>query len=416
MSSPDFILSHLVAKGQPEPAARFTGLPKHNFIGGHNDIASIPVEALAEAADAVLRREGSALAIYNLGHGPQGYRGLREFIVKKLATHRGITSIDADDVLITSGSGQGLDFINDLLVERGDTVIIEEFSYQSSIKRARKLGANVIGAPLDQHGIVVEKLEAILEDLKGKGITPKYIYTIPTVQNPTGSVLPLDRRLKLVELSRRYGVPIFEDECYADLTFFEGEAPPSFYALAPETTIHIGSFSKNLAPALRVGYVVAGWAVLGRLVATKSDGGTGAINQMVVAEYLGTRFESHMRALNGALERKLDVILDALDKEFGTAVEVSRPEGGIFVWITLPDSVDTAKLVKPAAAVGLSFNAGAEWAAEAGTDKGKSSMRLCFALPDEAQIREGVAVLARVCFEQTGIPVRSANVQQTARS
>jgi 2-aminoadipate transaminase len=395
----------LFAKGLPEPASRWAGFAKYNFIGGHNDPTQIPVDALGAAAQAVLQREGASLAMYNLGQGPQGYRGLRAFVADKLSRHRFIAA-SADDVLITSGSGQGIDLVSRLLLEPGDTVVVEEFSYGGAISKLKQLGARIAAVPLDGQGMRTDALADLLAGLKGRGITPKYIYTIPTIQNPTGSILSLERRHRLIGLSRQYGVPIFEDECYADL-IWAGGAPPALYSLDPKQVIHIGSFSKSLAPALRVGYAVADWSVLGRMIACKADGGTGALDQMVIAEYFASHFDDHIARLAGVLGGKLDTMIEALEAEFGTAVEVTRPQGGIFLWLKLPDAVDVTTLVKPAAAAGLVFNPGPEWSCNpAGA---RSYLRLCFALPSKQEIREGVATLARVCFEQTGIPQQSAN-------
>jgi 2-aminoadipate transaminase len=408
-----FDVTKLFGKGLPEPAPRWTGFPTYNFVGGHNDPTQIPVEALVGAATAVLRREGTNLAMYNLSHGPLGYRGLREFVSRKLARHRGIAGTP-DDVLITSGSGQGIDLVSRLLIEPGDTIILEEHSYGGAITRFRKLGANIVGAKLDDDGLRIDALASQLADLKGRGITPKFIYTIPTIQNPTGSILPLDRRQQLVAVARQFGVPIFEDECYADLLWSGQRAPPALYSLDPAQVIHIGSFSKSLAPALRVGYAVAQWPVLSRMLACKADGGTGALDQMVIAEYFSQNFEPHVRALSDTLEGKLDTMVEALEREFGTSVELWRPKGGIFLWLKLPDAVDVRRLVKPAADAGIAFNPGPEWSCD--PDGTRSHMRLCFGLASKEQIRDGVAALARVCFEQTGIPVRSANTERAARA
>jgi 2-aminoadipate transaminase len=178
--------------------------------------------------------------------------------------------------------------------------------------------------------------------------------------------------------------------------------------------IHVGSFSKTLSPALRLGYVVADWTVMSQLVGLKreTDSGTGALEQMVVAEYFSRKFEEHVGELTGVLKDKLDTMVDALDREFGATVEkMWRPKGGIFLWIKLPDKVDVTKLVAPAAKEGLVFNPGPEWSCNPGETK--SHMRLCFALPSKEVIRAGVATLARVCYEQTGIPEQSANIRRS---
>jgi 2-aminoadipate transaminase len=409
VSTQAFDMTQLFAQGIPAPAARFGGFPKYNFIGGHNDPSQIPVEALIEAITAIMRREGPSLAIYNMGHGPQGYGGLREMIAKKLSGHRGI-KCTADDVLVLSGSGQGIELVTRLLVNPGETVLVEEFSYGGAISRIKKEGAKVVGMPLDEDGIRPDTLATILEDHKQRGVSVKYLYTIPTIQNPTGSIMSLARRQEILALACQYGVPIFEDECYADLTW-AGEAPPAFAALDPKQVIHIGSFSKTLAPALRVGYAVAEWPVLNRLIAMKTDGGTGALNQMVVAEFFGRHFESHITNLSNVLKDKLETMIDALDKEFGTAIEMWRPAGGIFLWLKFPDTVDTSAMLKAAGEAGIAYNAGPEWACDPGS--AKPYMRLCFALPTKENIRAGVSALAKVCHEQTGIPERSGNVDRS---
>jgi 2-aminoadipate transaminase len=410
MSDAGYAYTHLFRPSLPAPAPRWTGFPKYNFIGGHNDPVRIPAAAMAAAADAVLRRDGANLALYNFD-GPQGYLPLRRFVAQKVAERPAI-QCTPDDVLITTGSGQGIDLVNQLLLGRGDTVILEEFTYGGALSKLKRLGVDVVGAPLDEDGIRIDALGRILDDLKRKGVTPKYIYTIPTVQNPTGSIMPRERREALLELARKHGVPVFEDECYADLTW-EQSGPPSLFALDPSQVIHIGSFSKTLAPSLRLGYVIADWQAMRQIVACKRemDSGTGALDQMVVAEYFANHFEPHVGGLTETLHDKLDTMVEAVEREFGTAVErMWKPKGGIFLWLKLPDSIDVTKLVEPAAKAGVVFNPGPEWSCNPAETK--SHLRLCFALPSKDQIREGVAAFARVCFEETGIPEQSANIRR----
>jgi 2-aminoadipate transaminase len=406
-SGPDY--TRLFRAGTPTGTPRFAGLPRYNFVGGHNDPTRIPVEALANSAAAALRREGASLALYNLGQGPLGHAGLREMVADKLKRHRGV-NVTREDVLITSGSLQGLDLVNSLLLEAGDTVLFEALTYGGAITRVKSRGVNIVPVALDAEGMRMDALSDALDGLKARGITPKYIYTIPTIQNPTGSILPLERREQMLRLARAHGVPVFEDECYADLIWAgTGQAPPALYGLDPAQVIHIGSFSKTLAPALRCAYAVAPWEVLSRLVALKTDAGTGAVEQMLVAEYFSRHFDSHVGALCGVLEEKLRTMLEAVEREFGAAAECFVPRGGIFLWVRLPDQVDVRKLVKPAADRGIQFNPGPEWSCD--PEAAKSQLRLCFALPSKEEIREGVAAFARVCFEETGIPAQSGNVR-----
>ncbi len=408
MTAPfDFV--SLLAPGTPAPAIPWKGFPKFNFIGGHNDARHVPVDALIAAATAVLQREGATLATYGLNSGPQGYRPLREFLSNKLKDHAGI-ACSPDEILITSGSMQGLDLVNSLLLTKGDTVLVEQESYGGALTKLTKLGVSTIGIPLDEEGLRVDIVKQTLEDLKKKGIKPKYIYTIPTVQNPTGAIMGEKRRAELIKLAAEYGVMIFEDECYSDL-IWSGERPRSIYSMANgEGVIFIGSFSKSIAPALRVGYLVAKWDILGRILGLKQDAGSGALEQMILAEFCTKHFASHVPKLNKTLQGKLQVLREALAEQFGTAAEFGDPPGGIYLWIKLPDEVDTQKLAQAALAAGVSLNPGPEWS----TNKAyaRNRLRLCFANPEPETIRQGVAVLADVCRREFGIPLRSANVDK----
>jgi 2-aminoadipate transaminase len=233
-------------------------------------------------------------------------------------------------------------------------------------------------------------------------VRPKYIYTIPTVQNPSATIMSPGRREALLDLSVRYGVPIFEDDCYADLTW-DGRRPQALRGMSrDDRVIHIGSFSKTIAPALRIGFLVAGWPVMSRILSVKSDGGSGALEQMVLAQYCQAHFQSHVQALRSTLRRKADALMDALRAQFGGEAQFDTPAGGIFLWVKLPDAVDTTRLAQAALQAGVAINPGAEWMTDQKT--GKTCMRICFAHPSEQVIREGVAQLAQVCRKEFGVP------------
>jgi 2-aminoadipate transaminase len=336
---------------------------------------------------------------------------LREFLVGKLKRDAGITCT-VDEILITSGSLQGLDLVNGILLSPGDTVLIEQECYQGSITRLTRRGVKIVGIPLDHDGMRTDAVAAALADLKAKGIRPKYIYTIPTVQNPTGTIMSEQRRAELLKLADDYGVPIFEDDCYADL-IWNGQRPPALYAMSKtNNVIHIGSFSKSVAPALRVGYIVAPWNVLSRILSIKTDAGSGALEQMVLAEFSAAHFNDHVPKLRRGLRVKLEAMMEALAEQFGTAAEFDDPRGGIFLWVKLPDNVDTLKLYQAALAAGIAINPGTEWSVNAAHSR--SRLRLCFASPSVQEIRDGVAALAEVCRREFGVPSRSANVERAA--
>jgi len=205
-------------------------------------------------------------------------------------------------------------------------------------------------------------------------------------------------------------VPIFEDECYSDLVW-KGERPRALYAMAKgEGVIHIGSFSKSVSPALRVGYIVAAWDILSRILPLKTDAGSGALEQMVLGEFCPAHFEAHVPKLRRGLRAKLETLMEALAEQFGTAAEFDDPPGGIYLWVKLPDSVDAQRLAQAALAEGIAINPGPEWS----TDRvyGRSRLRLCFANPSHDVIRRGVAALAEVCCREFGVPARIANVRR----
>ncbi len=402
----------LFAPGLPPPAAKWTGFAKFNFIGGHNDADQLPLDGLIKAMNDVLAREGRSLATYGVASGPLGYRPLREFLVQKLERTAGI-ACDADEILITSGSLQALDLVNGILLARGDTVIIEQATYQGALTRLQRLGVEAVGIPLDGAGMRMDALAAALDVLKNRGVRPKYIYTIPTVQNPTGTILSEARRREMLRLAAQYGVPIFEDDCYCDL-IWDGKRPPALYAMSGRgDVIHIGSFSKSIAPALRVGYIVAPWQLLSRMLALKTDAGSGALEQMVLGEFCPAHFDAHVPVLKRGLRAKLETLMEALDEQFGTAAEFEDPKGGIFLWVKLPDQVDTQKLFAPALAAGVAINPGPEWSTD--QNYGRNRTRLCFANPSHETIRAGIAALAEVCRREFGAPARIANVERRAR-
>ncbi|MEM1306815.1 MAG: PLP-dependent aminotransferase family protein [Pseudomonadota bacterium] len=392
----------------PPPAARWGGFPDYNFVGGHNAPEGLTLDTLMGALHGAINREGLKLATYNLDTGPQGYRPLRQFIVDHLKRVADVQA-DPDDVLITSGSLQGMDLINQALLAAGDHVIIEAVNYGGVLTRLKRLGVTAHAIPVDHDGMSMEGLEQTLSHLQAQGITPKYIYTIPTVQNPSATVMSAERRQRMIALATAFDTTIFEDDCYADLTF-DGARPPAIHALDTTGRVaYLGSFSKSIAPALRVGYVIAPWHLLSRLIALKTDAGTGALEQLMLAEYCPAHFEGHIARLLPVLKSKRDALMEALGEHFGATAEYDTPQGGIFLWVKLPEQVDTTRLAAVAAKHGIAVNPGREWSV---ADDAGRHIRICYANPSEQALREGVARLADVCFETFGVPTRSANVER----
>ncbi|MCK0104418.1 PLP-dependent aminotransferase family protein [Pseudohalocynthiibacter sp. F2068] len=394
------------AKGDAKP---FSGYPPFHFVGGNIDEPTVPTEALADAVGDVIRNLGHAMGKYGMDSGPQGHLPLRDIICKQLKRRAGM-SVDPSEVLLTTGSLQAMDLVNKTLLNNGDVVLVEAANYAGTLTKLDALGVSYVGIELDNDGMRMDALEQALSDLTAQGRKPKYIFTIPTVQNPTGSVMPLERRLEMLALAKRYDVPIFEDDCYADLVF-SGDRPPAIHALDDEhRVIYCGTFSKTIAPALRVGYLVAPWPLMGHILPLKTDAGSGALEQIVLAEFLPRNFDNHVEGLLHMLREKANTLCASLDEYFGADVEYRKPIGGIYLWVTFPKSVDTNRLYTVALGQGVEINPGALWTVE-GADN-KHRMRLCFGHPTNENIREGVAKLAQICFEEFGVPVRSGNVER----
>ena len=385
--------STLFNKDLSSPSGKWQGHPKYNFIGGHSDPDLVPMDSFIESATNVFKGDARNIAMYNFDGGPQGVLSLRRFLVEKLATERGI-HVTTEDILITSGSGQGIELINEILLDEGDTVIVESFTFAGALSYLRRRGVNFVGVDVDESGIRMDHLKDILGNLKKNGIRPKYIYTIPTLQNPTGTVMTMERRYQLIKLSEEYEVPIFEDECYADL-IFEGECEKAIRSLDDSNRVlHIGSFSKSLGPGLRLGYVVASWDVMSRLISRKSDAGTGVMDQMIVGDYFSNHYDEHILDMRSALKRKCDVLSAALREHFGPLVDFEEPRGGMYLWVKLPPGIDSRDMVQTALKEGVAYNPGPDWSAD--PDAAANYIRLCFALPSENEIREGIEKLAKV--------------------
>ena len=400
-----FNINNFLHSDALSPAKEWNGYPKFNFIGGHIDNESIPVISLKESIDKIILQEGKTLAKYGLESGPQGYLPLRQFISSQLKKSADINCTEKE-VLVVSGSLQALDLVNETFLRKGDTVIIEEENYGGTISRLRRLGVNMVGVPLEKDGMNLQALEQILKDLKKKKIRPRFIYTIPTIQNPTGTIMSVNKRKALIELSKKFEIPIFEDDCYADL-IFDKERPPAIKSYDNEGyVIYCGSFSKSIAPALRVGYLVADWDVLSRILPYKTDAGSGSLEQMALAEFCKNNFDSHTKILRKELKKKSDAMCNALDKYFGSAADYTKPNGGIFVWVDLPNNVDAARLYELALKDGVAINPGNEWSINS---SGEHKIRLCFGNPSIEEIDEGIKLLAEICQKEFGIPLQIAN-------
>jgi 2-aminoadipate transaminase len=362
-----------------------------NFGSGMPDPKTFPSEALAAAAQRVIVREGPSLVRYPEA---RGYRPLREIAAQRFARNHGM-AVSPDDVTLTTGSMQAIILATQAFLRPGDTVITEEFCYSGTLGVLRQYGARIEGVALDEQGMRLDALEALLDRLAAEDRRVAFVYTIATHQNPSGTILPVERRRELLTTCKRRGVMLVEDDCYADVVF-EGEMPPAIYSLGePGDSLYIGSFSKILGPGARLGYFIAPEAVASRLLAFKRDGGTSALASMIVAEYFQDHLWSHVAEVCAAVKAKRDTLFAALERELGGLVDWSRPQGGLFSWVKLPEGVDTQTIARLTRERRLLYGSGRSFDA---ADRDVSYLRLAFGFIDEALIPEGVARLGE-CIE-----------------
>jgi 2-aminoadipate transaminase len=357
-----------------------------SFAYGLADPDLFPRAELLAATAAVLNEDAAAA----LNYGPT-YAGLREQIVARLRA-QGVEAED-ENVLVSYGSSQILALLPEVFVDPGDVVLIEGPSFMGAVRHFSDAGARLVTVPTDDDGMDVEALEEILHDLKRQNVRPKFIYTIPTFHNPTGATMPLVRRQKLVALAAAYGVAVVEDDAYGDLRF-EGQSLPTLAALDQEGwVIRTGTFSKVLAPGVRMGWAYARAEVIARLAKFKAEGSSGPFLTQVVARYCADgRLDAHIQELIALYRHKRDVMLDAIAREFPAGASTLRPKGGFFIWCRLPAGVSAAALLQAAEQKGATFLPGTRcYANGAGND----AIRLAFSFQPAERIEEGIARIAQ---------------------
>jgi 2-aminoadipate transaminase len=361
----------------------------YDFAVGHPDASTFPSQALGEATSRMLLREGPDLALYP---GDMSHDAARHLVSRKLKAHEGI-DIPLSRIMITNGSSQGLLMVAEAFLNPGETVIIEEFCYPGTLRAFGCGEPRYATVPTDDEGLIVTELTRVLDRLSAQGITPKFIYTIANFQNPTGSVMSLERRQALMQVAEERHLLIIEDDAYGDL-IYEGEPVTSLYALSrTDNVVRLGTFSKIVAAGVRLGWIIAPEPALAKMAVSKIDGGTSAFTSRAVAEYLQDHLEDRMHTLLDVYQAKRDAMLEALQEHLQGVATWSRPKGGLFVWVRLSEGVDTTQLLEAAHASGVTYLPGTNFSPEG---KGATYLRLSFAYLSPKEIRAGIAVLARV--------------------
>lgn len=370
-----------------------------SFAGGMPAPEVFPVKEFEEASSRVLQTMGSMALQYG---ATDGYLPLREMIVRYTA--RSGVDITPENVLITSGSQQALDLLGRILINRGDRILVESPTYLGALQAWSAYGAEYVTVPMDENGMITDALEEALRS------GPKFIYVLPNFQNPTGVTLSLERRMKLIELADRYGVPIVEDDPYGQLRF-EGDSLPSVVSLDGKfrqngdpcyrgNVIYLSTFSKILAPGLRLAWVIAPPEVIRKLVMAKqgADLHTATFNQLVAYEISkGGFLDRHIKVIQDVYRERRNVMLGAMDSYFPPGVEWTHPQGGLFLWGTMPDQLDASDVFKEAVKQKVAFVPGFSFFPLGG---GYNTMRLNFSNAKPEKIQEGILRLGKAIQEK----------------
>ncbi|HWC25702.1 MAG TPA: PLP-dependent aminotransferase family protein [Solirubrobacteraceae bacterium] len=366
-----------------------------SLAGGLPDTSSFPAESFA----AIMSRVAVDSTARSLQYGPtEGLRVLKSCIAEVMAEEG--TEIDPDEVLVTTGGQQVIDLVCKTLIDPGDVIVAEAPTYPGAVPTFCSYQAEVIQIGLDEDGMRIDELERTLERLDGEGRRPKFIYTVPTFQNPAGTTMSLARRRRLVEVARERELLVLEDNPYG-LLRYEGDPLPTLFALeGGDFVVYLGTFSKILSPGVRLGWSVGPRPVLEKMNVGKqaADLCSSSLTQFFVAAYFQSgRWQDYVQSLKEIYRRRRDVMLDALAECLGRESRWTHPQGGLFIWVTLPDYIDTTDLLARALDEHVAFVPGRAAFLDG---RGGSSMRLNFSGVAEAEIREGVRRIGEVVREQ----------------
>jgi 2-aminoadipate transaminase len=359
-----------------------------SFAGGLPAPELFPIEGLKEASLQVLEKDGKAA----LQYGPtEGYLPLRKIIAEERMKPAGV-NVTEENILITNGSQQGLDFTGRIFLNKGDIVICESPTYLGAINAFRAYMPKFVEVPMDDNGMIIEDLERALEAHPDA----KYIYTIPDFQNPSGKTLSVDRRKRLVELATKYNVPVIEDNPYGEL-IYEGERLPSIKSFDEKgLVIYLGTFSKTFCPGMRLGWVCADADLVSKYVLVKqgADLQPSSLSQREAAVFMQNyNLEEHIAKIRQVYKNRRDIMVAAMEKEFPKNCTFTYPEGGLFTWVTLPENVSARDVFPKAIEEKVAFVVGGSFFANGGHE---NTMRLNYSNMPEDKIVEGIKRLGKV--------------------
>ncbi|GGL56832.1 aminotransferase-like domain-containing protein [Sporolactobacillus putidus] len=353
---------------------------------------TFPIAELSEATVSALQESGPEMLQYSGGSGQQK-------IVEWIRNRSRLRSIYAEEknILVTSGSNQGIDLAARALAEPGDEVWVEAPTYFGGIRAIQLAGASLRAFPIDSQGLCVDLVEeALMKAKKDNGKIPKFIYILPNYQNPGGTALSLERRKKLAELAYHYNFYIVEDDAYVELNF-TGHTLPSIYSFAPDRVIYLSTFSKIVAPGIRCAWMIAYEEILKRAKILKSDGLTSVFVQETISCLLEKmNFDKHVQKLIACYCSRKDAMVQAIHNDFQDEVSFNEPAGGFFLWLTFPSFIDTSYMLEKAYKKSVNFIPGNAFFLNKTTS---SHLRLAFSSCDEESINRGIERLAEIYFK-----------------
>ncbi|MDE7302088.1 MAG: PLP-dependent aminotransferase family protein [Oscillospiraceae bacterium] len=372
---------------------KFTAFPDViSFAAGNPAPEAFPAEAVKEITERILTENPVAALQYSI---TEGHTPLRETLKKRLASQNSYNG-DIDDLIITSGGQQGNELSCKVFLNEGDTLICESPSFIGSLNSFKSYNVNLVGVEMDDEGIDLEKLEAAIKS----NPNVKVIYLIPNFQNPTGKCMSFARRKEVYELAKKYDVMILEDNPYGEIRF-EGENIPSIKSLDTDgRVIYVGSFSKVLAPGIRVGFVSAPKEVIQKIVVCKqvADVHTNILAQIIADEFLNKYdFNAHLEKIRGIYRAKCGLMLSEIEKNFSKKISVTHPQGGLFIWATLPEDCDMMGFCKKAVEAKVAVVPGNAFTVH--EDDPTNSFRLNFSTPTDEQLVKGCEILGKMSRE-----------------
>ena len=387
----------LFSRNLPAEVEMHSGLQadvKYVFSVTYADPDTAPYDGLIDAVREAVARSGRDLAAYPPSQGHEGMRGL---IADLLRENRGI-STDVDSIFLSSGAGGAIQTILDAFIDPGDVVLAEEFTYLGTLRMLLARRAEVVHVPTDEDGVDTDALESAVKSLIAGGRRPKMVYTIPVYQNPMGVTLSLERRRQLLDISRRYGIPIVENDSYADFRIDGPPLPPAMAGMDDEeSVIYVSAYTKLIGCGLRLGYAVVPEEVRETLARLGFGTSPSHLAAMAVHGYLSQHRDRYVERVAASLKLKRDAMLAALGEHFGPGCEWSTPHGGMMVWVKLPEGADTWAALDRAVEANVKYNPGPLFRAKR---DGRNYLRLTYSHNTPDEIGEGIAILARVFSDE----------------